>query len=233
MQWDLAIFVIMMVGVSSGCTHAAIPNMTPTMTPNITPTMTLTTPPTMTPSVATDGLSTVTIALIVTVILLCVVLTMVLLGIVVFQTLQKKRVRSKQAVPATGGDTLYDEIDEGQIGTAVALRNVSKLQTTTDPDPDYEKMDDSEIVSQLEPSLIVPTAPNVAYYGIITSPASDDVPTGPNAAYGITTSSASDDVATGANAAYGVTNIVDLEAKVNTTTLIPVQKTESEEEEYI
>ena len=162
------------------------------MTPNITPMMTLTTPATMTPSVATDG--TVTTAVIVIVVLLCVAMAMVVLGIVVFQTIQKKGVRSKQAVSATGGDTLYDEIDEGQTGTAVALRNVGKLQTITDPDPDYEKMDDSEIVSQLEPSLSVPTAPNVAYYGITTSPASDDVPTDPNAAYGVTTSPASDDV---------------------------------------
>ena len=131
--------------------------------------------PTMTPSVATEGLSTAITALIIIVALMSVALAMVVVGIVLFQTLRRKAVRGKQPAPATGYDTFYDEIDEGQTSTAVALTSVGKLQTITDPDPLYEAMDDSELVSQFESSLNVPTASSeFSVTGILPS---DDVPT--------------------------------------------------------
>ena len=200
----------------------------------VTPTMSPTMTPTMTPNVAADGLSTVTTTLIIIVVLLFVALAMVALGIVLFETLRRKAVCVKQPGPTTDVDTLYDEIDEGQTGTAVALRSVGNLQTITNLDPLYEAMDDTEVVSQFECSLIVPTA-SCEVFGVtsILTSLSDDVPTDHNTAYGVTTSPASDDVPTGPNIAYGVTSIVDLAAEVNSTTLGPVQETESGEEDYI
>ena len=247
--------------------------------------------PSTTPSAATDGLSTTEIIIIV--VFLCVALAMVLLGIVLFLTLKWKTDCGKRPAPTTGVEMLYDEVDEGQIGTPVVLKDVGKLQTITDPNPLYEAIDDLEFVSQFVsefehshnmptasseifdvtsvlPSDDVPTDPNAEYegntmstsdnvptdpntaYGVTTSPTSDDVPIDPNTAYGVTTcptpddlptdpnaayggntSPTSDDVPTYPNTAYGVTNILDLGAKVSTTTPVPFQETESEEEDYI
>ena len=121
----------------------------------------------MTPSVATDDLSTVTTAVIVIVVLLCVTLAMVLLGIVLFLTLKGKTISDNQPAQVTAVETIYDEIDEGQTGTGVALRSVGKLQAITDPDPHYVEMDDSEGALHY--------AANAAY-GATTIPSSDDAP---------------------------------------------------------
>ena len=148
--------------------------------------------PTMTLSVPTDGLNTVAAVLISIVVLLCVALAMVLLGIVLFLTLRRKTVSGKQAAPAIGVDTIsgiYDEVDEGKTGTAVALRSVGNLQTITEPDPTYEAIDDSELDSKCKTLCMnVPTASNPAY-GVTTTPSSD-VPTDSNPAYGVTTNPA-------------------------------------------
>ena len=144
--------------------------------------------PTMTPGVATNGLTTVTTALIIIFVLLLVAMAVVLLGMVLLLILRRKTVRGKQATPATGVETLYDEVDEGQTSTAGVLRSVGKLQITY-PDPLYEAMDDSELVTQcvsnFQPSLNVPTASNETF-GVTNILPYDDVPTDPNAAYGVT-----------------------------------------------
>ena len=155
-------------------------------------------------------------------VIVCVAIATVLLGIVLFLILRRKAVCGKQPDPATGGDTLYDEVDEGQIGTAVTLRGVGELQTITDPDALYEEMDDSEFrpsaaveistkISSTdhnaahgdnnEPSSGVPMTHNTAY-GVLSP--SSDMPTVSNV-HGRNTDSSSDVPATH-NAAYGVIN---------------------------
>ena len=191
------------------------------VSPSFIPTVPVSTEliPTVSPGIPSDDQNPLTIALISIAVLLCVSLGLVLLVLVL--CLCRKVRNSKKAALATGGEMLYEEVDEGETGKAVALRSVVKLQlqTTGEPDLLYETVESD-----------VCTGHNVAYG--VTTISSVDVPSSPNAAYGVTTTP-SFDVPTASNTGYEVVGIQALSAEINTSYYATAHESNLEEEDYI